>query len=408
MRPRYLIVALAAVFLFTPLALLATGYHAPRFENRPLTPAPKPSAGWKFFDQATQYLVDRLPLRKQAVRANAWVDEHVWNTTPRSGNGNRAGALPFGVPAQDRTPAKPAASSPSNQVLRGKDGWLYLQADIAAACTPGEPIPQALATYSQLAAVLRASGRPAEIVIVPNKTTIYPEHLPPGFPGDACASRGRDALWNALEHSPPPHVHGLRTALLAAKAAHRGQLVYRVKDTHWNRVGATAMAQFMVEAAGGRRVSWAPRDVVRVPDERFSPDLAQLLGTPTAETAPAVTVVRPGAGRVVEHDTKLASGDVAQTFTHVGATAPLIPGTTYLLGDSFSLEALSQIVPYFSRLVVMNWGTSDRTEIVGAMQSADRVFMEVAERDAADRPLDGRLMGGPGLKLLQRGLRPRH
>jgi hypothetical protein len=56
----------------------------------------------------------------------------------------------------------------------------------------------------------------------------------------------------------------------------------------------------------------------------------------------------------------------------------------------------------------MNWGTSDRTEIVGAMQSADRVFMEVAERDAADRPLDGRLMGGPGLKLLQRGLRPRH
>ncbi|MHB1833923.1 MAG: hypothetical protein ACYCXW_03060, partial [Solirubrobacteraceae bacterium] len=191
----------AVVFLFGPLALIAGGFRVHQFENRPLEPAPKLAEGWKAFDVATRYLIDRLPLREQAVHANTWIDERVFGTTPfynqasLGGVGGDQAALPFsGTAAQDRanissaggtsTTGAPAPQPPAtaSQVTVGTHGWFFLQGVLQRACSLFEPFPAAAAEWERLLDVIRASGRRAVLIVAPDKSTIYPEYLSPSDP----------------------------------------------------------------------------------------------------------------------------------------------------------------------------------------------------------------------------------
>jgi len=132
--------ALAVVFFATPLALIVAGVGARAFENRRLAPTPKLADGWDFFDDATRFLIDRLPLRYQAVHANTWIDRQIFAMTPRYGQNGLGGvandqALPFaGRPQQDRaalgavteSSGKGGVAQPpptADQVAVGEDGW---------------------------------------------------------------------------------------------------------------------------------------------------------------------------------------------------------------------------------------------------------------------------------------------
>ena len=163
--PRMLVAVLAAVFFLTPLVLIAAGVRVSSFENRRLAPAPQVSAGWFFFNDATRYLIDRLPLRRQAVQANTWIDQHVFHVTPFYGQNGLGGvqsdnALPFsGRPQQDRAAvtattattsttgrgSRPdddrAAPPTASQVTAGRDGWLFLEGTLDRACSPFMAFP---------------------------------------------------------------------------------------------------------------------------------------------------------------------------------------------------------------------------------------------------------------------------
>src|SRR5688500_20262388 len=84
-RERRLIALTAVLFLVAPWLARAAGVEAEQIENRRPAPAPELQDGWELFPRLSNYLTDRLPLRKQAVAADAWIDINVFDGAPTFG-----------------------------------------------------------------------------------------------------------------------------------------------------------------------------------------------------------------------------------------------------------------------------------------------------------------------------------
>jgi alginate O-acetyltransferase complex protein AlgJ len=365
---------LAVGFFATPIALRAVSVKAPAFENRRFTPAPKFAAGWNVFDETSRFLIDRMPLRAQAVRANTWIDLHVFHTTPQYGGNGLSGvqsdlALPFtGRPEQDRaglaaatTPAKgtpqPVQPPPTAvQVTPGRDGWLFLQGVLDRACAPFTPFATAARRWEELLHVIRASGRRAELLVAPDKSTIYPEYVAASTSNYACGIRGTAALWKQIENPTAARagIVGLRAPLLAAKSSGHDPLYYRT-DSHWNSVGALSFVQAALPPLSGT-VRMLPSEVRDTGSVRFGGDLLSLIGESGSEMAPTRT-------------TRRAAG------------APTLRAPTALIGDSYSDAPVGFLRDYISQIDVLNWNNNPLPEIAQAIAASRDVILETVERE---------------------------
>ena len=382
---RFLVAAMAAVFLGAPIALRAVGVKAKAIENSAFAPAPTLSQGWSFFDELTRFLIDRMPLRSQAVRANTWISLNVLATTPHYGLNGLGGvpgdqALPFvGRPAQDRpgigavaTPATgktPPAQQPpatATQVVLGTHGWLYLQGVFDRACTPFVPYTQALARWEQLIDVIRASGRRVLLVVPPDKSTIYPEYVASSTPNLSCSRVGERALWGEIE-SPGALAHGiigLRKPLLALKR-HASGFLYYPEDSHWDSYGSLAFTESVLPALS-RTVRVLPGEIRSTGAGHYGGDLTGLLGA-----APATGLI---AGRSIAR----------------AAGAPRITGSAAVIGDSYADSALPQLQPYFvSPIDSLQWVTNTTPQLVAGIVRAHLVILETVEREFDYRTTNG-------------------
>jgi hypothetical protein len=342
MRPRRvrpIFALLAVAFFATPLVLLAAGVRAREFENRPLERAPRLSDGWNGFQIAARYLTDHMPLREDAVHANSWISLHVLDTTPRYGPSERISRDP---------------------VMRGADDWLYLQEEIDNACRPFPAVGDALARWQQLVAIVRRSGRRAIALIPPDKSVIYPEHLPADFELRACWESGTRDLWDRLE-PPSGGVVGLRTAVLAAKA-HERDPIYKRLDSHWNELAALTLVRAALSAVGGS-VRVRPSEVRDPGPAVYTGDLTTLIGAPESDTSPRRTIARPPGARQV-------------------------PGTTVLVADSYGYDQEPLLRPYFARLEIVHWLGITPEQLAAAIARADTVIFEAVQRTFAYRTAD--------------------
>ena len=130
-------------------------------------------------------------------------------------------------------------TSPSSRVLVGKDGWLYYTAqDIITdyRCVsrfPQEYLEHVHKTIEERREKLRQMGIGYLIVVVPEKSTIYPEHLPDTVRKVGPQSKCDQAMEYLLPRTDVPIID-LREALLAAK----GPLpLYYKTDSHWTNYG---------------------------------------------------------------------------------------------------------------------------------------------------------------------------
>jgi hypothetical protein len=359
---RIIVAVLGIAFFATPIGLRAVGVTAHPFENRALARAPKLSQGFDAFNQTTRFFVDRMPLREQAVRANTWLSRHIFDTTPRYGQGSFAEAggsgLPFGQPLGSR-PAAPrrAANQPSpsgNQAVVGRDGWLYLQGELDRLCYQFVPYTEALAEWERLAAVVGASGRRAVVIVVPDKSSVFPEHLPASFAKKQCSEQNRRMLWGLLEQAGGQGVVGLRAKLLAAKRS-AGEALYRRTDSHWTTVGSLAMVDAVLARVGGG-VREQASEVVDPGPVDYTGDLTTLLGSrePDREQRREIRR-RRGAQRV--------------------------PGRTLLVKDSYGDLAVPQLAPYFAQLDAIDWVGSSPSAIADAVARSRTVIFETVERE---------------------------
>ena len=105
----------AAALIFAPALAFVVNGPGENTENRAQVSYSGTEAGWNWFGSFGYYISDRLPLKTNAVRTDAWIDEHIYREDPAFGG----------------------AASP--RVLRGQQGFLFIADAIGVACAPHAP-----------------------------------------------------------------------------------------------------------------------------------------------------------------------------------------------------------------------------------------------------------------------------
>jgi hypothetical protein len=355
---RIAIAVLAIAFFAVPVTAGVLGVDAKPFENRRLAHAPKPAQGWGAFQQTTRYLVDHMPLREQAVRANTRIWTDVFDTDPRYGDGRTlAGdeALPFAGTIEDDEGAvlgKNGGFKGKVTAKRGRDGWLFVEPEFGIACDPPIQDEVALARWGRMMAALRKKGYAATMFVVPTKASVYPEYLPEKYPADDCALTAKRRFWQLLERKGRSlGVNELRSELIRLKGRF-GDELFELTDSHWTTLGALTLVDAALKEIGnGVRVS--PEEIVERGMVSYVGDLSLVSGDAEAK-------------KHMEYGIKRAP------------EAPRVPGRTVLICDSFAYKWLRLFKPYFEHLdyVTQYDGPSEMT---AAIERADTVIVEANE-----------------------------
>lgn len=134
-------------------------------------------------------------------------------------------------------------SSPSEKVIIGRQGWLYLgrgayfnnEIDYFRASKPFslQELQRFKTVLEQRRAWLERRGIRYLFMLAPNKSTIYPEYMPAAYNRVHARSR-MDQLVDFLSRHSDVEVLDLRPALLREK---RRMRIYHKTDTHWNDLG---------------------------------------------------------------------------------------------------------------------------------------------------------------------------
>jgi alginate O-acetyltransferase complex protein AlgJ len=140
------------------------------------------------------------------------------------------------------------------QVITGKNGWLY-QTDLILNGYTGkfhfsqEELEKTVKEIDYRAGKCAEEGAVYYVVILPNKSSVYPEYLPACFrkyPGE----NSIDQLLGYIKAHSSVKVIDLREGMRAAKK--EGQL-YLKGDTHWNELGTFLAYQQIIQ--------WLAKDI---------------------------------------------------------------------------------------------------------------------------------------------------
>lgn len=363
----------AFAFVFAAPLLYVSGLRPSAFENRPLVAAPDPASGWKFFDSLAPWASDHLPGRREAVRANSWIDYFVLGTLPRS-----SATLPSTVGARAGQDSSRSGNARAPQVVQGRNGYLFLGEDFDSACFAGSAFRRNLHQLAALARVIEASGRQVVFSVAPNKSAVTTDSLPRVTPHGGCAERGLVHQNAVLDAFHAPHWVEVRARLAAAHQA--GEQVFWKDDTHWTTVAGEIYARALagrLDPNLGDRIRTRRTEVSRLGD------LFVLAGLTFKERAPGV---RLSAGGAV---TELPGGNHFDPLTvkygvnkwRTEPSAGLIEGKSLIVGDSFSYYVLGTLRPLFARGTFF-WTahSGDNEALIDQIEQADTVVLELAQR----------------------------
>lgn len=349
---------LAVAFFTAPFAARVLGITAEAFENRKLADAPKVAQGWDAFQQTSRYLVDRMPLRAQAVRANTTIWQDVFDATPRYGSRSPTAsdqALPFaGIRDLDRDKAWRKSGDRDlygvATATTGAKGWLFVGDDISGWCSrPVETTP--LAGWRRLIQAARLGGRQAAMFVVPHKASIYPEYLP-DTPDKECALRKKDKWWAQLaKRGPASGVTELRSELLQLKPR-AGNDLFEVTDMHWTPLGAMVLIGAALDQMGNG-IQVEAKEVVRRGPVPYTGDLSNATGRGKTSMHFVYDIVR-------------------------APNAPRVPGRTVVICDSFAANFAEHFQPYFEEIEFVP-SLSPPAKIASEIRTADRVIIETVE-----------------------------
>ena len=270
--------------------------------------------------------------------------------------------------------------SVNEQVMTGKNGWLFFGPtlkDYTAVNTLTDlQIDRIVKTLVQQEAYLSSLGITFIFTIAPNKSSVYPEHMPARY-HPQLQQKNLHKLSKALEKQAIHYVD-LLEPLRAAKHKHQ---VYHVKDTHWNNIGARVAAQTLLS-----RVQEIRPDIALGDPAPARYQLAQTwLGDLSQMLLPALAI-----------KDEQAIYDISENYTwkengrrprsqrnpealHINTTRDINSVSLFMFRDSFA----NALIPFISsRCAKVHYTRAvpyDYTEIKSL--SPDVVFLEIAERN---------------------------
>ncbi len=348
----------AAAVIFAPALVFVTHGSGHNTENRTQASYRGLDGGWDYFGNLGNYIADRLPLKTSAVRADAWIDEHVYREDAAFGG------------------------SATPRVLRGLDGFLFIKDAIDVACTPNAPAEATAAHFKELAEVIADSGRDVLSMVAPDKSSVHAELLPPDLAQRDCFDAYTEQLWSDLNSAEIEGFVDLRQLLIDESNASREALYLR-KDTHWDSAGSLVAVHAMVDhyAPG----LWSDDEVQYQGLGTYVGDLTNMQGKPEQDDAPLYAVVRPDITVVSVEQLDDLEGGLNRRFISEGPPGRLIEGRTVMFYDSFGIAALAQIVPFFADLTVIALVDYDPQRYLNEIQNADNVWIMSVERSASYR-----------------------
>lgn len=358
-RDRLVAAVFCIAIVLPALALVWTGSRTvTRFENRPTAPWPGLVLSRDFPQAFERAFADRFGARDELV-----VLHH-------------AGLLAlFGV------------SSLAN-VLAAGNGWFYWLGEDGKSLArhyrgtlafPQADIAGTVAELERRRAWLASLGIAYVVMVVPEKFTIYPEHLP-AWIAKGAGPTPHDRLATALAAHPELAFVDLRGPLTAAKSR---ELVYYKTDSHWNYNGAVVGYEALM-AAVRKALPDKAGPVVPAPRPAFTPgkdyyrgDLINMLGRPPRvredDVAPLGKVLADAAGRCARRTDK---GEFPG-FEFYMCDKPGLP-RALVLRDSMAIPLIPILSENFSRAVYVSSRKLDRALVL--REKPDIVIEELVER----------------------------
>jgi hypothetical protein len=359
LRDRIVALLFAIAIAWPALALIWTHSRTlTRFENRPMAPWPSPAMSREFAPAFDRAFSDRFGGRDALVRLH------------------HSGLLRlFDV-------------SSLATVMVGENGWYYWLGEDGHSLDrhyrgtrdfPQSEVDNTVAELVRRKEWLASQGIAYLVVAVPDKFTIYPEHLPP-WVARGLAQTPYDRVAQALARDGRVRFVDLREPLRAAKAQER---TYFKTDSHWNLngaiVGYQAIMREVQKALPGKLPSIAP--VKRPPYtpgvDFYSGDLLQMLGMPSRtredDVAPLGKLLADTASRCAR---RVDNGQFPG-FEMYACDKPGLPKLV-MLRDSMAIALIPLLSENFSRAVYASTRELDRALI--EREKPDIVIEELVER----------------------------
>ena len=271
--------------------------------------------------------------------------------------------------------------SPSSQVVRGKDGWLFYAEDAGLDDFTNEhPLPDGeinnwRETVLRARDWCRAHHIAYVFTILPDKYVIYPEYFDDNVRQLSPVSRADQVFTATLDTGV---VVDVRQALSAGKPQER---LYHVTDTHWNDRGAFFAYQEIINAVHRQLPSVPPaRDrasfnaTSRMLNGR---DLAAMIGLKRVLGEEDLQLLpKKGRGyKVVEPPNSYATSGEGRIVTEIpGSSLP----RAVVFRDSFTSALAPYLSEHFSRVVYLWQNNFDADEVL--KEHADVVIEEIVGR----------------------------
>jgi len=367
---RFIALICAGLFFFGPTIALSLGAHLARFENRELATFGDPRQGWPWLAMLPAWAGDHLPFRDVAVHATEVLSRDVFGEPAVFGpRGEHRSAGPAVASAQQ--PA--AVEFPS--VIEGRDGWLYLGADVSGACAPSRPLDDTLSSLRRLRTAVELSGRQFVLVVAPDKTTMVPEHLPVSYLGRDCSVRARDEFWRRV--AAETGAIDLRPAL-AEITRHKGAPIYYPADTHWSQEGGLVMTYAMADRVySGITRTWQVTPAGSIP---WSDDISPLIGRSGERTIPIYSLAPDGQQDRVR---SIASDFRMPLSLTAAPTVGTVDQPVRMIADSFTQFASRYLAAAFTDITIVHPETvAAAPGPAGELLSGGKVVvLQVAERN---------------------------
>lgn len=347
------ICALHMIF-FACKGLVDTG----NYENRPLNELPSLSdtSLSDYSDKFEGYFNDHIPFRNQLISLNNKINYYLFKATL------------------------------GDQVLIGKDGWLFIKDKMQGNAIANYTGEDALSDeeLSQIAdnvvrnkAYLESQGMEFVVMIAPNKSRIYSEYMPDylGEPNEVYAVL---QIVDYLKTNTDVRVVYNYDALMDAKSQleSRDISIYHKVDTHWNNVGAYVGAADLLHELGVSVPSVADVNIEAVANG--DADLAGMLHMKGDFINTENNYIVSG---YKAEDVSVSK--LQENFNEVieYASNAKDKRCVYINRDSFATAMGEYIGSQFARTYMRHYGTYTAADLESV--SPDVFVYEVAERSAA-------------------------
>lgn len=324
---------------------------APLRGNETAVPAPRIMLGGKlntaFLDELSDWYAQRFAFRSEAITMDSLVLSGVFRT------------------------------SNTNEVIVGKDGWLYYSSTADDYCNEQRLTDREIGNIAITLSLLEEAAitQNARFIFVPapNKSTVYPEYMPDSYkvlPREGDLER----LYTALDRENVTH-----TALSSLFAA-SDEILYHKTDSHWNNLGAAMASREILQLLGLKCEDLSAQPYTLRED--FPGDLAAML-------YPAISV--PESQQVFDLSGLTESGASEDVLYETACETGT--GTLYCWRDSFG-NALSPLLAVNFREAVFSRAAA--VDLTAAAEiDAGFVIWEIAERNIGNITLSAPVFEAP-------------